>query len=145
MILVELQIVLKDVDVGCFKQTADFADVGRSDLGVSVDTCHRFRKTDQRLKLSHGVAVGCGLLAVGLAQMDVFVFQHHGCVVGELGLDCSTHFDVRLQLFSAEFRIDGVVLKPVEVNDVLGNREVFFVVLLVEDYKEEVESGHDRR
>jgi len=57
LILFELEIVLHDVDVRRFEETAHFAHVGGPDLGVGVEPGHRLGETDQRLKLPHCVSV----------------------------------------------------------------------------------------
>ena len=65
--------------------------------------------------------------------------------MSELRLDSATHFNVSLQLLSAEVWAESIVLKSVHVDNVFGNCEILFVVLFIEDHKEQIESTHDRR
>lgn len=79
-----------------------------------------------------------------LSDGFVLFLQNHSSFLVELRIDGSTELDVGLHLFHLEVWIDSIVLKSVHVHDVLGDMEIFIVILFIKDNEEDVKTRHDR-
>ena len=69
---------------------------------------HGLTEANQRLQLSHSVAIGG--LVVRLTQFFVLVLEDQGTVPGELGLEGACDLDVGLQLRHSEVWLQCLIL-----------------------------------
>ena len=82
---------------------------------------------------------------VHLAKLLVLRFQNLSRLSRELWLKGSADFDVSLELLGGKLWVEGLILIFMHGHDVLCNSEVIFIVLLINNDEEEVETRHNWR
>jgi hypothetical protein len=142
--ILKLNIILLDVDVAISEKSADLLDIGWSYLVVAVSPCHGFRQSDERLQLPNCDLVGRFVLGLLSLSDHLVLFLEDLCgLPGELRVDCPAKLNVSLHLLHFEEWVASLIPQTMHVDDVLGDIVVFLVVFLVENYEEDVETGHD--
>jgi len=63
--------------------------------------------------------------------------------LSELRKQGSGELDVGLHLLHREIWVESGVSESMHIDNVLGDMEIIFIILLVKDNKEDIESGHD--
>jgi len=98
----KLNVTLDNVNIRVAHEAADFSNIVRLDLIVTVSTGHALTQTNQTLELTHSDFIGRTALTIllVLSHSFEFLFEHMGRLLGEARLDSASKLDIGLHLLS---------------------------------------------
>jgi hypothetical protein len=92
--------------------------------------------------LSHSISISILVAPIkdALSQITVLFLENLGGFLSKDRLEGSAHLDVSLQSLHGEVNLEGLVLEPMHVDNVLGNIKILLVYLFILNDEEEVKS-----